>query len=86
MQYKEMLEKTSCLVQGIVKSVNEYVNKDKKSFWSVDLEVKGTKSPVNIRLPDYFDRSKLVEYELARFSVAFVDSFDKRSKVMVALA
>lgn len=85
MQYKEMLEKTSCLVQGIVKSINEYVNKDKVSYWSVDLEVKGTKSPVNIRLPSNFDRSKLAEYELARFSVCWVDSFDKRSKVMVAI-
>lgn len=86
MQYKEMLEKTSCLIQGIVKGVNCYVNKDNKSFWSVDLEIKGTKSPVKIRLPEHFDRSKLQEYELARFSVAFVDSWDKQSKVMVALS
>jgi len=85
MQYKEMLEKTSCLVQGIVKSVNCYTNKDSKSYWSVDLEVRGTKMPINIRLPEDFDRSKLAEYELARFSVCFIDSFDKRSKVMVAI-
>ena len=81
-----MLEKTSCLVQGIVKAIKVYVNKDGKSFWSVDLEVKGTTAPVNIRLPADFDRSKLVEYELARFSVIFVDSWDKQSKVMVAQA
>lgn len=81
-----MLEKTSCLVQGIVKSTNCYVNKDGKHFWSVDLEVKGTKMPINIRLPENFDRSKLAEYELARLAVSFIDSFDKRSKVMLALA
>jgi len=85
MQYKEMLEKTMCLVVGIVKGLNEYVNKDKKSYWSVDLEVKGTKSPVNVRLPDNFDRSKIVEYELVKLQCVFRDSFDRKSKVLEAL-
>jgi len=85
MQYKEMIEKTACLVIGIVKGVNEYVNKEGKSYWSVDLEVKGTKSPINVRLPLQFDRSKLVEYDIAKFSCKFQDSFDKKSKVLEAI-
>jgi len=84
MQYKEMLDKTCCLLVGIVKGLNEYVNAEKKSYWSVDLEVKGTKMPVNVRLPDGFERSKLVEYEIAKFQCVIKPSFDKKGIVLEA--
>jgi len=85
MQYQEMIAKTMIVVVGIVKGINEYVNKEKVSYWSVDLEVKGTKMPVNIRLPEKFDRSKLVEYQLTKLECVVKPSFDKKGIVIEAI-
>lgn len=50
---QKMLDETSVKVVGIVKSINEYVQKEtKKSYWSVDVEVKGHKNLLTLKLPD----------------------------------
>lgn len=85
MNYKDLLAKTSVVVTGICKGVNEYVNAEKKSFWSVDLEILGTKMPVNVRLPEKFNRASLLEYEVVKINCQIKPSFDKKGIVLEAL-
>lgn len=85
MQYKEMLEKTAVLIVGICKGINEYVNDKQVSYWSVDLEIQGTKMPVNVKLPTAFNRSVLKEYELAKLQCLIKPSFDKKGIVLEAI-
>lgn len=85
MQYKEMLEKTTITIIGICKGVSEYVNKDKKSYFSVDVEVKDTKMPVNVRLPENFNRAALGQYELVKIPVCIKPSWDRMGIVLEAL-
>lgn len=85
MNYKELLSKTSVIVIGINKGLNEYVNDKKVSYWSVDLEVLGTKMPVNVRLPAEYNRAALVEYDLCKIPCVIKPSFDKKAIVLEAL-
>lgn len=48
--YAEVLSQTSVVVTGVLKSVNAYESKD-KTYWSLDVEVKGTRNPIVVRLP-----------------------------------
>ena len=65
--YKELVDSTKCEVHGIVKGVQDYVKPDtQKHFFSVDLDVKGSKQIVNVRLPDGFPILSLKEYELVK--------------------
>ena len=64
-------DKTSLTCVGIVWQVAEYVNKEKKSYWSVDLLVKGQKGMLNVKLPENYDRSKLNEGSLVSIPVFF---------------
>lgn len=77
MEYKEILSKTSLKIVGICKGVNKYVGKTKE-YYSVDLEVKGTKMPVNVKLGDDFKRETLKDYELVVLDVVVMPAFDKR--------
>lgn len=86
MNYKEMLDKTCCKVAGICKGVNCYTSDAKKDYWSVDLEIQGTKMPVNIRLPEGFPREKLIDYELALLTVCIKPSFDKKGIILEAIS
>ena len=76
--FKEMLEQTKINIVGICKGVNVYKGKDKE-YHSVDLEIKGTKMPVNIKLPDNYDERKLVDYELVNLRCIVKPSFDKKA-------
>lgn len=86
MQYKEMLEKTVVMVVGICKGLNEYISDKQKSYWSVDLEIKGTKMPVNIRLPENFNRQAFKEYELVKVSCVIKPTFDRKGIMLEAVA
>lgn len=75
---RKMLDQTSVVVTGICKGVNEFAGKT-KTYWSVDLDVKGTKQCVNVRLPDNYDRTKLQDYEVVRIICKVMPSFDKKA-------
>lgn len=86
MNIKEMIDKTGIVIVGLVKTVNEYVSDKKVSYWSVDVECKGTRLPVNIKLPHNFDRSKFKEYELVKVQCCMKPSFDRKSNDLEAIA
>lgn len=75
---REALEKTGIQIIGICKGVSEYVGKT-RTYYSVDLECKGTKMPINVRLPEGFDRSKLPDYELVKLMCKIMPSYDKKA-------
>ena len=85
MDYKELIQKTGVVCVGIVKSVNEYVSDKGRSYWSVDLECKGTKFPVNVRLPQGFPIQGLKEFELTKLAVTVQPTFDRKGIQLVAL-
>jgi hypothetical protein len=88
MEYAEMLGKTQIAIVGICKGVNEYVSKKSvppKIYFSVDVEVAPSKNPVNIKLPDNFDRLKLKLYDLCQIKCEIKPSYDKRSIEIHAL-
>ena len=75
MQIKEIMEKTGIYVAGLVVGVNEYVSKSGKSYWSCDMNVKGCRQAVNIRLPQGFPVHSLQEYEVAKLAVTVRPNF-----------
>lgn len=86
MQYKEMVEKTGMTLVGICKSLNEYIQKDTgKCFYSVDVEIKGTRGPVNIKLPAGYPMISLKPYELVSLSCIIKPSFDKKGITIEAV-
>ena len=83
---KELLDKTGVLVKGINMGVNEYVKEDtKKSYWSVDLMVKGHKQVITLDLPDGTDKSKLIEGEVIGIPVK-VSVFNNKTRFTSLLA
>lgn len=80
-----MLSKTGVQILGICKGINSYVGKE-KTFWSVDLEVQGTRMFVNVRLPEGFNRSVFNLYELTKLNVRIVPTFDKKGIQLEAIA
>ena len=86
MTYKESLEKTAIVVQGIVKGINEFTPKDsEKTFYSVDLEIKGTRLPVTVKLSDEYDRSQLNDFELAKIHCCIRPTFDRKGIQLYAV-
>lgn len=86
MNYKDMVEKTGLLITGICKGVNEFVQRDTgKCYYSVDVEIKGTRMPVNIKLPEGFDKSKLIPFDLVNISCCIQPSFDRKGIQILAL-
>lgn len=53
------VSKTSIIASGVVWAVSEYISKEKKSYFSVDLLIKDHKNMVNIKLPENYDKSIL---------------------------
>lgn len=72
--YKETMAKTGAVIHGLCRGVSMYQGKE-KAYWSVDVDVKSTKLPVNIRLPESFNRASLQEGELVKISVCFRPAF-----------
>lgn len=59
-------------IEGQVWAINQFTQQDTgKIFHSVDLAVKGTKQMVNVKLPENFDRTQIVEDDVVLLSVAF---------------
>lgn len=86
MNYKDMIEKTGLKVSGICKGVNEYIQKETgKAYYSVDLEIKGTRMPVNIKLPDQYNKSHLIPFEIVHLACCVQPSFDRKGIQLVAL-
>lgn len=85
MQFKEMIDRTGLKITGICKGVNEFISKEQKAYYSVDVEIKGTKMPVNVKLPADFNRTVLKVYELVELSCIIMPSFDKKGIQLVAL-
>lgn len=86
MNYKDMIEKTSLKITGICKGVNEYIQKDTgRAYYSVDLEIKATRMPVNVKLPDGYNKSKLVPFDLVEILCSIQPSFDRKGIQIVAL-
>lgn len=75
MQIKEVMDKTGVVIAGLVVAVSEYVSKNGKSYWSCDMNVKGCRQAVNIRLPQGFPVNTLQEYELAKLAVTVRPNF-----------
>jgi len=65
----EMLAKTQCVIVGIVKAVETQTFKSGFQKTSASVEVKGTKAPIEVVLPEDFDCSKLQVYELCKLNV-----------------
>lgn len=86
MNLKEMMNKTGCVVVGIAKSVNEFTSqKSGITYYSVDLIVQGSRSSVNIKLPENYDRSKFKEYELAKVECFVKEAYGGRGVELVAM-
>lgn len=86
MEYKDMLEKTGLPVIGICKGVNEYVQRDTgKCYYSVDVEIKGTRLPINIKLPEGYVKSKLIPFELVAIPCSIQPTYDRKGIRIVAL-
>jgi len=76
---QEMMEATSIKITGICRGVNEFVAKSSGvSYWSVDLEVKGTRQPITVKLSDKFPRERLREYELITLDLNVRPGFDRK--------
>lgn len=85
--YQELLEKSGIQIIGIVKSVNEFTSqKNGKVYFSVDVEAKGTKMPINIKLPENFNRAALQCYELTKLMVRIMPGFDRKGIELHAIA
>jgi len=78
MNIKELMAKTKIIIIGLCKGVNKYDSKNGKTYYSVDVEVQGTKSPINIKLPDEFDRSKFLDYELVQLNCMIRPGYDNK--------
>lgn len=86
MNYKEMIEKTGLQIIGLCKGVEEYVKKDTgKCYYSVDVEIKGTKMPVNIKLPEGYNKSNLKPFELVKLDCIIIPSFDRKGIQILAV-
>jgi len=86
MNYKELIEKTGLRILGICKGVNEYVQKETgKCYYSVDVEIKGTRMPVNVKLPEGYNKSKLVPFDMVQLDCCIQPSFDRKGIQILAL-
>lgn len=85
MQVKEIMEKTGVVIAGLVVGVNEYVSKNGKSYWSCDMNVKGCRQAVNIRLPQGFPVHTLQEYELCKLAVIVRPNFARNGVELEAV-
>lgn len=87
MQYKEMVEKTGLRIVGICKGVNEFIKAETgRCYYSVDVEIKGTRMPVNIKLPDQYNKSELKPCELVQLDCVIIPSFDRKGIQIQAVA
>jgi len=85
MNYKELIEKTGLQIIGLCKGVEEYVKKETgKCYYSVDVEIKGTKMPVNIKLPEGYNKSHLKPFELVKLDCVIIPSFDRKGIQILA--
>ena len=85
MELREMMSKTGMQIVGVVRSINTYVSKENKSYYSVDLDIAGCRQPINIALPESYDKSKLVECDLTKIALVVVPSFDKKNIKLQAI-
>lgn len=86
MNYKDMIEKTALRLIGICKGVNEYIKPDTgQAFYSVDVEIKGTRMPVNVKLPNGYNKSKLIPFEIIQLDCAIIPSYDRKGIQLQAL-
>ncbi len=86
MNYKDMVEKTGLRIVGICKGVNEYVQRDTgRCYYSVDVEIAGTKGSINVKLPAGYDKAKLIPYDLVQLSCSIQPTFDRKGIRIVAL-
>lgn len=83
MNFKEMKSKTGLQAIGILDAITSYVGKNSQTYYSADLIISGVKEKINVRLPDQFDRSKLVVDELAKFTLS-LDRFGNYVALVVA--
>jgi len=87
MDLKEMIEKTGIIVQGINKGIQEFVSqKTGKRYYSVDVEVKGCRLPINISLPETYKISSLVQHELVKLNCIIKPGFDGKGIKIEAVA
>lgn len=85
MDYSEMMKKTGMRIVGVLKSVNEYVAKNGVTYYSIDVDVEGTRGPINISLPTSYDRKPLVPYQLVQTDCVVVPSFDRKGIIIRAV-
>lgn len=84
--YKEMMAKTGCRIIGFVRSINEYVQKDTgKKFYSVDVDIREVRLPVNIKLREGYPIESIPEGELCQFNCQFRPSFGGKGLEVVAV-
>lgn len=87
MDYKALLEKTGILIAGIVKGLNEFTSqKTGKTYYSVDLEIRGVRFPVTVKLPENYNRSQLKEYELAKIGCIVRPGYENKGIELHAIA
>lgn len=79
MNYDQMMSKTKIEVSGMVKNLVQFVSsKTQKVYWSVLVDVVGSDHPVTLKLPENFDNSSLVMYQVFTFSCSQQQAFDKK--------
>lgn len=76
----EPKKKQGIEITGMVWAINEYQSPEtKKFYYSVDLAVKGVKQMMNVKLPDNYDRSRLIEDAIITMPVSYrVSNFNGR--------
>jgi len=85
--YKSMMSKTGIQIIGMLRAKNVYVSKTLKQYHSIDLDITGTKLPVNVRLPElYVQPENWVEGELCKLIVSIVPTFDRKGIELMAVS
>jgi hypothetical protein len=74
--YSEMMSKTGLYIQGLVRSVNIFVG-EKKEYRSVDIDVKGCRMPITVKLGDKFPFQQLIEGEITKIMLVVKPNFAK---------
>lgn len=86
MDLKTLYKKTGIKITGVVKGINSFPSKKTdKTYWSVDLDVAETRLPINVKLPEEYDRGKLNEYEIVELQCKLMPTFDRKGIEIHAL-
>ena len=76
---KKVYDKTGIRITGVVKGVNSYTSKKTgETYFSVDLDAKGSRLPINIKLPQGYDQTPFAEYEIVEVDCKIMPTFDKK--------